>query len=405
MHAAFTPPAPPLEPGDISGSFPDEQTQTVVAEKAESARMKKIIFGKCYAFSGDADLEILLAETLNLYADAGSRRPDVNIRIGKTMPAHKPFAINPKAHETFAHGMLTSFPAVDVYWKRDDGESLEVDVVIKARHGIRRMLHNLLSMEYSRKVEDFEQMLHEFVLAPSSYFFKDVALIHAASVTIGGKACLLAGTSGVGKSSLVLALRNREDVGFVSDDIVVVSDAAQVTGNMAWPKIYGYNCSSPAMKKEVLAGRGWIDRIHFNIKNRMNSAKVRRKMSPDRLYRHVDPASAPLSCLYYVIREDVPAICMSELSLADSVDMTIAVISAEYSVFHDHLYWEQYNALVTAHPPMLTMEEVTANWRRVLTASLATAGRFKISIPFKVDHTVYQSSVTDIVVADMVARP
>ena len=80
------------------------------AVATEPVRMKKIIFGKCYAFSGDAELEELLAETLDLYADAGDRTPDANIRIGRTVPAHRPASINPRVHETFEHGMLTSFP-------------------------------------------------------------------------------------------------------------------------------------------------------------------------------------------------------------------------------------------------------------------------------------------------------
>ena len=366
--------------------------------------MKKIIFGKCYAFSGDENLGQLLAESLELYADAGDREPEVSIRIGHAASAHAPSSINPKVHKTFAHGMLTSFPRVDVYWKRVGDGRLEVEAIIKPRQGIRRTVHKLLSMEYPRETEAFEQILHEFVLVPSVYFFRDVVPIHAASVTVGDNACLLAGTGGVGKSSAMLALRRNEDVGFVSDDIVIMSDTARVNGNMAWPKIYGYNCAGNAMKKEILAGRGWIDRAHFNIKNRLNSANVRRKMSPDRLYQRVESASAPLSCLYYVVCEDVPEIRVSALALADAVDMTIAVISAEYSVFHDHLYWEEYNALATARPAMLTMAEVIANWRRVLATSLAAVGCFKISVPFKVDHAVYQDSVTDIIVAGMAAH-
>ncbi len=363
--------------------------------------MKKIIFGKCYAFSGDPELQPLLAESLSLYADAGAQEPAVNIRIGRAASAHAPASINPKVHKSYAHGMLTSFPRVDVYWERSGGERLEVEAVIKPRHGLRRTVHRLLSMEYSREAETFEQILHEFVLVPSVYFFKDVVPIHAASVTIAGNACLLAGTGGVGKSSAMLALRRNADVGFVSDDIVVLSDTARVNGNMAWPKIYGYNCIGNTMKSEILAGRGWIDRAHFNIRNRLNSASVRRKMSPDRLYRRVESASAPLSCLYYVVCEDVPEIRVSALDPASAVEMTIAVISAEYSIFHDHLYWEEYNALATARPAMLTMAEVTANWRRVLAKSLATVGCYKVSVPFKVDHAVYQDRVTDIIVAGM----
>lgn len=367
--------------------------------------MKKIIFGKCYAFACAADLEDLLAESLSLYPDAGERPPAVNIRLGHAMSARRPGSINPRVHAAFERGMLTSFPTVDVYWERAGNGALEVEVALKLRHGLRRAVHRLLSMEYSREAEAFEQVLHEFVLVPSVYFFDDMVPIHAAAVTIGDNACLLAGTGGAGKSSAMLALRNHQNASFVSDDIVVMSASARVHGNMAWPKIYGYNCAGNEIKNELLAGRGWIDRAHFNIKNRLNSASVRRKMSPDRLYRRVESASAPLSRLYYVVREDVPGIRVSALDRDSAVDMTIAVVSAEYSIFHDHLYWEKYNALATARTAMLTMESVVANWRRVLSASLAAVGCFKISIPLEVDHAVYQDRVTDIVLSGMATQP
>lgn len=363
--------------------------------------MKKIIFGKCYAFSCDASLQELLAESLELYADAAGREPEVNIRIGHAIAARRAASINPRVHETFEHGMRTSFPTIDVYWERSGGGRLDIEVAIKPRRGIRGAIHKLLSMEYARKAEAFEQLLHEFVLVPSVYFFDDMVPIHAAAVTIGDSACLLAGTGGAGKSSAMLALRSHQGASFVSDDIAVMSATARVHGNMAWPKIYGYNCAGNEMKGELLAGRGWFDRAHFNIKNRINSASVRRKMSPDRLYPRVESASAPLSRLYYVVREDVPEIRMAPLDLGSVVDMTIAVVSAEYSIFHDHLYWEEYNALATARTAMLTMDEVTANWRRVLSNSLAAVGCFKISIPLKVDHATYQDRVTGIITSDM----
>ena len=367
--------------------------------------MKKIIFGKCYAFSCDAALQELLAESLSLYVDADGREPEVNIHVGRAITRRKPLSINPPVHDTLESGMMTSFPSVDIYWGRAGHGHLDVEVAIKPRRGIRRLIHKLRSMEYPSEIEEFEQILHEFVLVPSVYFFQDVMPIHAASVVVGDRAFLLAGTRGAGKSSALLALRRNQDVGFVSDDIVVMSADAQVYGNMAWPKIYGYNCTGDAMKREILTGRGWIDRIHFSIKNRLNPANVRRKMSPDRLYRHVEPASLTLSCLYYLVREDVPGICVSALATDHAVEMTIAVVSAEYSVFHDHLYWEKYNALATMRTAMLTMEEVIANWRRVLSESLAKVGCFKISIPLTVDNAVYENSVTDIIVSSLPVKP
>lgn len=368
--------------------------------------MKKIIFGRCYSFSGEANHQALLAECLTLYADAGDLDPEVEIRIAQAIPARKPSSINPRAHRKFSNGMLTSFPAIDVYWKRSGRGCLEVEVAFKPRHGIKRKIQKLLSVEYSSDVESFEQLLHEFVLVPSAYFFRDVAPMHAACITVNGRACLLAGTGGAGKSAAMLALRQNENVGFVSDDIAILSSAtSRVHPNMAWPKIYGYNCAGNSLKGEILAGRGWLDRAHFNIKSRINAAGVRRKIRPDRLYHHVESASVSPSRLYYVVREDVSDIRISHLGVASAIEMTIAVISAEYSIFHDHLHWEQYNALAIAQPAMLTMEEVVASWRLVLSAGLADVGCFKISLPFDVDQAVYRDSMVDILIADTVARP
>ncbi|MGH8157423.1 MAG: hypothetical protein ACREPQ_04845 [Rhodanobacter sp.] len=366
--------------------------------------MKKLIFGKCYSFSGEASHQVLLAECLALYADAGDLDPQVEIRIAQTFSTRKPSSINPRVHRKFSNGMRTSFPAVDVYWGWSGDGCLEAEVVFKLRHGLKQKIQKLLSMEYSSDIESFEQLLHEFVLVPSTYFFRDVAPIHAACVAVNGHACLLAGTGGAGKSAAMLALRQNEHVGFVSDDIVILSSANScVYPNMAWPKIYGYNCAGSSLRGEILAGRGWIDKVHFNIKSRINAASVRRKIRPDRLYHHVESVSIPPSRLYYVVREDVSDIRISHLDVANAVEMTIAVMSAEYSIFHDHLHWEQYNALATAQPAMLTMEEVIANWRWVLSAGLAGVGCLKISIPFDVDQTVYRNSMVEILAAGMVA--
>lgn len=368
--------------------------------------MKKLIFGRCYSFSSEANQQALLAECLMLYADAGNIDPQVEIRIVRAISKRAPSSINPKAHKKFGHGMVTSFPAVDVYWGWSDGGRLEIEVALKIRHGMKPKIQKLLSMEYASGVESFEQILHEFVLVPSAYFFNDVAPIHAACVTVDGSACLLAGTGGAGKSAAMLALRQHEKVGFVSDDIVIVSAVtSHAYANMAWPKIYGYNCAGNALKGEILAGRGWVDKAHFGVKSWMNSASVRRKVRPDRLYHHVESASAPLSRLYYAVREDVTDIRMSHLGVSNAVEMTIDVIRAEYSIFHDHLYWEQYNASATGTTAMLTMEEVIANWRLVLSKCLAGVACFKVSIPFDVDQAVYRNTMVEILVAGAVIRP
>jgi hypothetical protein len=109
--------------------------------------------------------------------------------------------------------------------------------------------------------------------------------------------------------------------------------------------------------------------------------------------------------LYYVVRENVPDISTSSLEKADAVEMMVAVVSAEYSIFHDHLYWEQYNALATARTAMLTMDEVVTNWRNVLSASLADVRCIKLSVPFDMDHIAYRSRMAEILMAAVHPSP
>ncbi len=364
--------------------------------------MRKNIFGKCFQFSYEKEFEQLVAESIEMYADSESSVVDVQVHIASDMPKIQPSSINPKPHQKFKEGMLTSYANADIYWSWVGPQQLKAVLVMnKKQFGFfKREIIKFLSMEYSREVEIFEQVLHELVFVPAVYFFDDRAPVHAAAVSMGDKAFLLAGTGGVGKSSALLALRHESQIRFISDDVAVISADGKVFPNMAWPKIYGYNCAGSELKEEILAGRGWLDRLHFDIKNKKNPANVRRKMQPNRLFSQVQTDSIDISSLFYVVREDVPDICITELTLNAAVQMTAAVMSAEYAMFHNHLYWEDYNAQATNQSAMLTMREVERNWQAVFKSGFSAIARYKVSIPFAIDHVAYQQRIKDIVTSN-----
>lgn len=363
--------------------------------------MKKLIFGKCYSFSSEPEYWPCLEESLALYTDAGHTLSQVDVHITHEGASDMVVAINPRVHRKLEDGMLTSFPPVDVSWKWGEDGRLKVVAVLKTRDGLKRRVKKVLSMEYSTDVEYFEQVLHEFVLVPSIYFFDDLAPMHAACMTVDGVGYLLAGTGGAGKSAALLALGQNERVSFVCDDIAVMSVAIEsrpmVHANLAWPKIYGYDCAGNDLETKLLQGRSWDDKTHYRIKNWIDPASVRRKIRPDRLYRKVEPVVASASRLYYVIRESVPDMGLSDLEVRNAVEMTIAVIGAEYSIFHDHLQWEKYNALATGRKAMLTMDEVVANWRAVLEKCLSSITCFKVGVPLWMDHATYRSRMIEMV--------
>jgi len=164
-------------------------------------------------------------------------------------------------------------------------------------------------------------------------------------------------------------------------------------GNMAWPKIYGYNCVGNDVKKELLSGRSWLDRIQFNCLNYMNPSRVRRKISPLRLFNEVSTSGAEITDVLYLFRENVHEVKVSKMQLDETILLTIEVLLAEYGIFHNHLYWEKYNSIARGLSPVLDLEVVKKNWGEVLSRAFSEARIFKISIPLDYDHKQYMKEI------------
>lgn len=364
--------------------------------------MKKRIFGKIYEFSFDPEYEELLDSTLRFYDNAHDELSEILVSISKKNRPTELVSVNPKIHRKTTEGMSTNFGLLDVHWGWNENEQLVVDAVLKARSkGLVGFVKKLYSMEYSTDLEVFEQVLHELILVPSCYFFSDVALVHAACVRENGKAVLFAGTGGVGKSSALLTFREMRSCEFVSDDISIVDKGGFVYGNMAWPKVYGYNCEGNSIRDVLLKGRGQLDRLHFNVRYRMNPSRVRRKISPNRLFCDYRSGKTPIGALFYLVRENVDEMLVTNLDMQVAVNMSISVMSAEYQVFHKFIDWEYYNALACQKEPTLKMQIVMRNWRDALTHAFAAVKVAKVSVPITIDHNEYQKAINEIVRAEL----
>lgn len=355
---------------------------------------RKNIFGKVYEFEWSSDFDSTLPPSIELYENASdSSRAEVKIIVSHALTDHTPLTINPKIHQYSQNEMRTIFDTVHASWRQDEDGALVIGMAVPSVTRMRRAARRLMSTEFSTETEHFEQLLHELILIPSVYFLDDVAPIHAAAIAKHSGAILWAGTGGAGKSSAVIAFRQHEDTSFIADDISVVSSAGVVYGNMAWPKIYGYNCTGNEMAREILKGRSVADRLHFHIRNHWNSSHVRRKIAPNRLYQSVTPTGSPLNNIAFLVRENVPAVTTSFLPIENAVEMAIAVMESEYGVFHMHLNWQEYNALANGSTPLLTMPQVREKWRKIYRAAFSKVRIFKISVPFEIEHICYQSEI------------
>lgn len=362
--------------------------------------MKKFIFGKIYKFNFSRDLNEIIHKSLELYDDVEDAAEDVTVSFVDREFDCEILSNNPKIHKKTKDGMITDFGPMEVFWRKSVSEPLKIDVKLKNRKkNLKHHLKKLRSIEYSSRVEEFVQWLHELILVPSCYFFNDVMPIHSACIFQNKKAILLAGTGGVGKSSALLSFRNNEDLGFISDDIAVIGDDGSIYGNMAWPKIYGYNCEGNDIKNLIFKNRSIIDKIQFNLKNKINPAKVRRKLIPSQLFSTCHSYGVKPFTLLYLVREDVDDMFMTTLNKDTAVEMSINVMESEYQFFHQFIAWEKYNALSVGVEPLIDMDSVKKNWNILLKKNFAEMECIKVSIPINMDHKLYQQRINQVVLS------
>lgn len=351
----------------------------------------KKIFGKTYHFNfDDKDFSTVLG-SVGLYPDAGNNVADVSINILDRIGEDDCISKNPAIFLKCRDGIITKFASCTVKWKKREAlKPLEIDLHIpKGPKGRKALVAKFFSMEFSTDVEAFEQILHELVLVPSVYFFDDLSIVHAAALALGDRAVLVAGTGGTGKTSALLALRNNDDISFITDDIAIISRDGKVFPNLAWPKVYGYNLSSYITKSELLKGRGRWDRFQFNYRLRKNPEGVRRKVRPDKLYKGFKNDGIPIDKIVYLFRDDHPEMRLNSLRQEQAIKMGIDVMKTEYSIFHNHLIWDAYNSTPLGESPILELERVFENWETNLNYAFKDKDIQILHIPKRIVHEVY----------------
>lgn len=357
--------------------------------------MKKNIFGKNFEFTVCTEWARELVESLGPYPDGGSEEVDVYVNVIDESTFSGATSNNPKVFKRHLTGFQADFGSAIVSWSRDSkNNSLKVAVALRNpfKRPVIGLLRRVRSMEFSTKVEWFEQVFHELVLVPTAHFFPDLAVVHAACVGSEEGCFLFTGTGGVGKSSAMLSVAGEQGIGFVSDDIAILDKNGTVYPNLAWPKIYGYNCEGNDFSQILLEGRGVFDRLHFFLKNRLNPSKVRRKIKPDQLFRKVFSRGISLRGVYFLFKEKCEQIEVSEFSGAEAARASINVMNAEYQVFYKFVEWEEYNANLSGSSEFISMNEIRMNWFRILDSAFLDIVK-KVAIPIDVNHHVYQQEM------------
>lgn len=364
--------------------------------------MKKIIFGKKVEFiSNDVKVNENLHNRFNDYEDCYDEF-DIQIFINDEKNNDEDFmSINPKIHITHSDGFTADFGNVIARWKFNNEKII---IYVKTKSPGNSPLNHLRkfrTMEYSiDAVEVIDQILYEYILVPTMFFFKDRAIIHSSGFVYKNKTFLLGGTGGTGKTSASLSVSKTNNASFLNDDISIIDEFGTIYPNLAYPKIYAYNTVGDLkLEKEILKNKTIFNKIQWNLKKRKNIQAVRRKISPKNLYGSVITDKSSLDYYLILFKEDVTEMKLTEMDTDKAIQATIEIIKSEYSsVFYPHLYWDNFNRRMLNKDSLtyLDTEQISDNWKTILTKSFQRGKIYKLSIPMTISNKEYKEQILTI---------
>jgi hypothetical protein len=345
------------------------------------------IFGRNVEINFDKTKYPDLGKELSLY-NFSTGKPDVIVNIVKEINIPKKYIQNPKIHYTFKNGFLAFFGNTKImYLKRNNLLEIFFEEPKKSSFAF---VKRFLNMEFASVKEQMGQILHELIFVPMNYFFEDKFLVHSSAFqSPNGKTFLIGGTGGIGKTSLELFLCRNKNFSFIADDISIIDGNSKVYPNLSFPKIYGYNVFQKGdLKKVLLSDRTLMNKLHWKLSIKLRGKdKVRRKISPKKLYKSYLNYPVKLDTYFILTKKaDITSLQKRVLDLSDAVTLTIKIIQNEYSTFHQHIVWHEYNALLNNWHPIVTLNNTYSNWRKLSERSFSNANLFILEIPESWSH-------------------
>ena len=362
--------------------------------------MRKVVFGRTVEFELSNPLERrILMEELRHYPSADREAP-VDFHISDAVDGTAtPLARNPAIHTVYADGFLADFGNTRVRLRFSSGQLRRAEYASpNAKHALIAAASKVRSVQYMTNTESVGQRLHELVLVPSALLDEERVVFHAAGlVAPSGRAVLLGGTGGVGKTSTQLYLCRQAGFGFLADDIAVAGDAGEVFPNFAYPKIYAYNVvGNDDLGAVVLGRRPVLDRLHWYLRSRYAMSWVRRRMDPATLYGSLPTAGAPLACYIILMRSNVVKPEFRAISPDVAAHISANVMRTEYQVFFRHLDWQKVNTAAhgTGSSDVVpSVEDVLGRQRERTTRLLTQANCEALHVPLTMSHTQFLAEV------------
>lgn len=364
------------------------------------------IFGRNYRIKIQSELRNKIYSNLNelmeLYLDAATKNDDIIFKIVDDFD-QEILARNPGSHEETKRGFIIHYSKFSIHYTKSEENRLVCEIRPKIQKNyIVRYLKKLNNIQYDSVPERLAQIITENMLIPSIYFNEDLAPVHSAGVADPeNRAILLGGTGGVGKTSLEIELCRNHEYSFINDDISVIDKDGWVYPNLAFPKIYGYNLkNNDDVKKIIFGTMPFHDKLAWHLKYKLlGPSKVRRKISPELLYKGVLNKRVQLNKYFILMRENIPSITIEPVDPAVAADATLQVMKTEYSFFHTHLQWHQYNCELMGREPIIKVTDVYNRWKSLYLNVFEQVPVYRLVIPFKIDHDIFLETAGKLIIS------
>jgi hypothetical protein len=342
---------------------------------------------------------ILVNELMNYQTE--TEKPTLTITDDWSTFNEKLIANNPSQHFYYKNAIHFKEKLTKVAFVFNNNKQLEKIYfkLLVAPNYFRKIVRKWLNMQFTNRIENIGQIFHENILIPMTFFSDDLVPIHASGFKLNSKSILLGGTGGTGKTTLELEFCLNKNASFITDDIAILDNKGYLYANYNYPKIYGYNLvgntilKNKIFKKELVFGKiHWL--LHKTI---FGLSKVRRKISPFRLFKNVTTEKTKLTNYNILSKNDCIEISKTELDVESISKMTIEVIFTEYNYFFNQLKWHEFNALSIGNKPIITTNDLEKKWLEILQSTLKETKNNLINIPFNISHNEFKKQSDSII--------
>jgi hypothetical protein len=360
------------------------------------------IFGKLIRVNFDNSFgSSVLQKELSLYPIiAQDKNPDLDIFCQSHQYYVNQGFTNPSIHQELDNGFIANFGSSQVEFLFDNKNLKRINFIIKPSSSkIKKYIQKLRSIQYCSVEESIGQIFHELVLIPSVYFQTNQFLLHASALKSSkSDVILIGGTGGVGKTSLELELCLKHGFQFVSDDVCVASQNGWIWSNLAYPKIYAYNLeNNDKLTKKLFLNSSLTNRLHWALNQKRGKNKVRRRISPEKLYDSFSQEGGLVKKYLILARAEQDEIQVSKISHEVAVHMSLPIIEAEYNIFNNHILWHQFNSYLQDKEPYTSLQNILIRWRELALQALSQSSCFLIVIPLRIEHSKFKDKVASII--------